>query len=132
MAGDAATWLMAIGLIGTGFLAVPILTGSAAYAMCEIFGWACSLDAKIGQAKEFYITLTACMLGGLLIDFIGINPMDALLWTAVVNGLLAPPLLMLIMFIANNRAVIGARRGCGDQYPRTRSMCPSFCCSLLY
>lgn len=111
LAGDAATWLMAIGLIGTGFLAVPILTGSAAYAVCEIFGWPCSLDAKARQAKEFYITLTLCTLGALLIDFVGINPMDALLWTAVVNGLLAPPLLVLIMLMANNRAVMGEHVG---------------------
>lgn len=111
LAGDAATWLMAIGLIGTGFLAVPILTGSAAYAMCEIFGWPCSLDANVRQAKEFYITLSACTLAGLLIDFIGINPMDALLWSAVVNGVLAPPLLMLIIFITNNRSVMGRHVG---------------------
>jgi Mn2+/Fe2+ NRAMP family transporter len=111
LAGDAATWLMAIGLIGTGFLAVPILTGSAAYALCEIFGWTCSLDANARQAKEFYITLTACTLGALLIDFVGINPMDALLWTAVVNGLLAPPLLILIMLMVNNRAVMGKHTG---------------------
>ncbi|UVT16422.1 MAG: divalent metal cation transporter [Nitrospira sp.] len=111
LAGDAATWLMAVGLIGTGFLAVPILTGSAAYALCEIFGWPCSLDAQPSQAKEFYLTLSACTLGALLIDFVGINPMDALLWTAVINGLLAPPLLMLIVLIANNRAVMGEHTG---------------------
>lgn len=59
LAGDAATVLMALGLIGTGILAVPILTGSAGYAMCEAFGWNCSLDAKPGQAKEFYLILCA-------------------------------------------------------------------------
>jgi NRAMP (natural resistance-associated macrophage protein)-like metal ion transporter len=109
LAGNAATMLMALGLIGTGFLAVPILTGSAAYAVCETFGWRCSLDAKPGQAKEFYIILAASTIGGLLINFIGINPMDALFWTAVINGFLAPPLLVVIMLIANNRAIMGDR-----------------------
>ena len=111
LAGDVATWLMAIGLIGTGFLAVPILTGSAAYALCEIFGWPCSLNAAPRQAKEFYLVISACTLGALVIDFAGINPMDALVWTAVINGLLAPPLLVFIMLIVNNRAVMGEHAG---------------------
>jgi NRAMP (natural resistance-associated macrophage protein)-like metal ion transporter len=109
LAGNAATVLMALGLIGTGFLTVPILTGSAGYAICETFGWKCSLDARPGQAKEFYIVLGASTLGGLLLDYVGINPMDALFWTAVINGFLAPPLLVVIMLIANNRAVMGKR-----------------------
>src|SRR5262249_46547188 len=86
LAGDMATVLMALGLIGTGLLAVPILTGSAAYAVCETFGWKCSLDAKPGRAKEFYLVIGAATLGGLVIDFVGVNPMDALFWTAVLNG----------------------------------------------
>jgi Mn2+/Fe2+ NRAMP family transporter len=109
LAGDAATVLMALGLIGTGLLAVPILTGSAAYAVCETVGWKCSLDAKPGKAKEFYLVLVLSTLGGLLIDFIGISPMDALFWTAVINGFLAPPLLVVIMLIANNEQVMGKR-----------------------
>jgi Mn2+/Fe2+ NRAMP family transporter len=109
LAGDAATVLMALGLIGTGLLAVPILTGSAAYAVCETFGWKCSLDAKPGKAKEFYFVLGIATVGGLLIHFVGINPMDALFWTAVINGFLAPPLLVVIMIIANNREVLGKR-----------------------
>jgi Mn2+/Fe2+ NRAMP family transporter len=109
LAGNAATVLMALGLIGTGFLAVPILTGSAAYAVCETVGWKCSLDAKPGQAKEFYIVLATSTVGGLLINFVGFKPMDALFWTAVINGFLAPPLLVVIMLIANNRAIMGNR-----------------------
>jgi NRAMP (natural resistance-associated macrophage protein)-like metal ion transporter len=109
LAGNAATILMALGLIGTGVLAVPILTGSAAYAVCETFGWKCSFDAKPGQAKEFYIVLVVSTIGGLLINFIGINPMAALFWTAVINGFLAPPLLVVVMLIANNRAIMGTR-----------------------
>jgi NRAMP (natural resistance-associated macrophage protein)-like metal ion transporter len=109
LAGNAATILMALGLVGTGFLAVPILTGSAAYAICEAFGWKCTLGAKLHQAKEFYLVLGLSTLGGLLMNFIGISPMDALFWTAVLNGFLAPPLLVIIMLIANNKAVMGKR-----------------------
>ena len=109
LAGDAATILLALGLIGTGLLAVPILTGSAAYAVCETFGWKCSLDAKPGKAKEFYLVLTISTIGGLLIYFIGISPIAALFWTAVINGFLAPPLLAIIMLVANNKQVMGKR-----------------------
>ena len=109
IAGDAATILMALGLIGTGVLAVPILTGSAGYALCEAFGWRCSLDLQPGKAKEFYWAIGLSTLGGLAIDFVGINPMKALLWIAVINGFLAPPLLFLILRVANNRNVMGER-----------------------
>jgi Mn2+/Fe2+ NRAMP family transporter len=94
-------------------LAVPILTGSAAYAVCETFGWKCSLDARPGKAKEFYLILVISTLAGLLIDFIGINPMAALFWTAVINGFLAPPLLVVIMLIANRKQVMGRRVNTG-------------------
>jgi NRAMP (natural resistance-associated macrophage protein)-like metal ion transporter len=109
LAGNAATALMALGLVGTGLLAVPILTGSAAYAVCETFGWKCGLDAKPGKAREFYAVLGVSTAGGLLIDFVGVNPVDALFWTAVVNGFLAPPLLVVIMLIANSEPVMGKR-----------------------
>ena len=108
-AGDAAFALMAAGLIGTGILAVPVLTASASYAVCEAFGWKCSLDSKPGKAKEFYLILAASTVGGLLIDYIGISPLKALFWTAILNGLLAPPLLVVIMLVSNNKAVMGAR-----------------------
>jgi Mn2+/Fe2+ NRAMP family transporter len=109
LAGSAATVLMALGLIGTGLLAVPILTGSAGYAVCETFGWTCSLDAKPSKAREFYLVLAVSTLGGLLIDLIGVSPMAALFWTAVINGFLAPPLLVVIMLIANNEKIMGQR-----------------------
>jgi NRAMP (natural resistance-associated macrophage protein)-like metal ion transporter len=109
LAGDAATVLMALGLIGTGVLAVPVLTGSAAYAVCETVGWRCSFDAKPTKAREFYCVLGAATFGGLLIDAAGIGPITALFWTAVFNGFLAPPLLLVIMLVANNRAVMGDR-----------------------
>jgi len=109
LAGDGATLLLAIGLIGSGLLAVPILTGSAAYAIAEAFRWKAGLDEKPRHAKGFYAVIVASTLIGIMIDFVGINPIDALFWTAVINGVLAPPLLVVIMLIANNRAIMGRR-----------------------
>jgi len=109
LAGPAAKYLFAFGLIGTGFLAVPILTGSSAYAIAETFGWECSLDAKPREAPKFYGFIAASTLAGALINFAGINPIKALFWTAVINGLLAPPLLVLIMLVSNNPKVMGER-----------------------
>ncbi|PZS02674.1 MAG: iron transporter [Candidatus Chloroheliales bacterium] len=109
IAGDAAGLLLALGLIGSGLLAVPILTGSAAYAVAEMFGWKFGLDEKPGRAKQFYAVIAAATIIGMLINFIGINPIDALFWTAVINGFLAPPLLVVIMLVANNKKVMGKR-----------------------
>ena len=109
LAGDAASLLMAVGLIGAGVLAVPILTGSAGYAVCEAFGWKCTLDSKPSRAKEFYIVLALATIGGLLIDYFAVKPMSALFWTAVINGFLAPPLLVMLMLISNNRKIMGKR-----------------------
>lgn len=107
LAGDAAYFLLALGLIGAGFLAVPILTGSAAYAVSEAFGWKYGLNKKPERAKQFYAVIGVSTLIGMLINFIGINPIKALFWTAVINGFLAPPLLIVIMFVANNKKVMG-------------------------
>jgi len=109
VAGQGAYVLMALGLIGTGILAIPILTGSAAYSVAEVLGWKCGLDEKPAAAKEFYLVMTVCTLGALAINFFGVNPMKALFWTAVINGFLSPPLLIVVMFIANNRKVMGNR-----------------------
>jgi len=109
LAGDAATILLAVGLIGAGFLAVPILSGSAAYGVAEAFGWRHGLDTQPGRAKEFYGVIAAATLVGMLINFSGINTIDALVWTAVINGFVAPPLMVLIMLISNNRKIMGRR-----------------------
>jgi Mn2+/Fe2+ NRAMP family transporter len=90
-------------------LAVPILTGSAAYALAEAFGWKHGLDRKPGRAPEFYGVIAASTLIGLALNFWGVNAMDALVWAAVVNGLLTPPLLVVILLVANNKAVLGER-----------------------
>jgi Mn2+/Fe2+ NRAMP family transporter len=109
LAGNLATVLFAIGLIGAGLLAVPVLTGSAAYAVAETFGWKSGLDEKPRHAKKFYAVIAASTIVGVAIDFIGINPINALFWTAVINGVVAPPLLVVVMLIANNKRVMGKR-----------------------
>lgn len=109
LAGNACTVLLGLGLIGAGFLAVPILSGSAAYAMCEAFNWRCGLDEKVRQAHHFYLIIAISTVAGMLMNFVRINPIAALFWTAVINGFLAPPLLVLIMLVANNRQVMGDR-----------------------
>ncbi|HEY2826492.1 MAG TPA: divalent metal cation transporter [Pirellulales bacterium] len=109
LAGEAAYVLMALGLIGTGVLAVPILTGSAGYSFAEMVGWKCGLDKKPHAAKGFYWIIAAATAVALVIDFVGVNPMDALFWTAVINGFLAPPMLVIVMLIANDRKVMGRR-----------------------
>jgi NRAMP (natural resistance-associated macrophage protein)-like metal ion transporter len=109
IAGDAAALLLAIGLIGSGFLAVPVLTGSSAYAVSETFGWKEGLGQKARDARGFYGVIVAGTAVGMLFNFLGINPIDALFWTAVLNGFLAPPLLVLVMLVANDRNVMGSR-----------------------
>lgn len=107
IAGNFATVLFAIGLIGSGCLAVPVLAGSAAYAISEAFGWKYGLDEHPGRAKQFYSIIAIAMVAGMCMNFLGINPIAALFWTAVINGVLAPPLLVLLMLIVNNRAIMG-------------------------
>jgi NRAMP (natural resistance-associated macrophage protein)-like metal ion transporter len=110
LAGPWAKTLLALGLIGAGFLAVPILTGSAAYAVAEAFGWQYGLNKRPGRAKEFYGVIVVATLVGLGINYIGIDPIKALFWSAVINGLLAPPLMVLIMLVANHEGIMGQRR----------------------
>jgi len=113
IAGSAATILFAIGIIGAGFLAVPVLTGSSAYAVAETFGWKYGLDTKPNEARQFYAVIAVSTFVGMLLNFIGVNPIDALFWTAVINGILAPPLLVLIMLISNDKKIMGKEsNGC--------------------
>jgi Mn2+/Fe2+ NRAMP family transporter len=109
LAGDAAALLLAIGLIGSGFLVVPVLTDSSAYAVAETCGWTSGLSRKVRDARGFYGVIAAGAVFGMLFNFLGINPIDALFWTAVLNGFLAPPLLVLVMLLANDRAIMGSR-----------------------
>lgn len=109
IAGRWSTWLLALGLIGAGFLAVPILTASSAYAMSEVFGWRFGLDKQPGRAPQFYGVIALSTLVGIELNFVGIGAVTALYWTAVINGFLAPLLLVLIMLLSGNRAVMGER-----------------------
>ena len=107
IAGQFAFALFAVGIIGTGLLAVPILAGSEAYAVSETFGWTEGLDRKPREAKAFYGAIAAATAGGILLNLVNIDPMRALYWAAVVNGLLAPPLMVVTMLIARNKAIMG-------------------------
>lgn len=106
LAGDFAYLLFAVGLIGAGFLAVPILTGSSAYAIAEVFGWKHGFDEKPRRAKLFYAFIIVPTLIGMAINFLGINLISALFWTEVVNGFLTPALLMIIMLVCNNKEIM--------------------------
>ncbi len=90
-------------------LAVPILTGSSAYALAEILRWKRGLDQKPQRASKFYMLIAASTVAGMLINFIGMNPISALFWTGVLNGFVAPPLLFLLMRVSNNPKVMGKR-----------------------
>lgn len=109
IAGRFSGELLAIGLIGTGFLAVPILTASTAYAFSEAFGWRHGLDASPGHAPRFYAILAASTIIGMQVNLMGISPIAMLFWTAVINGFLAPVLLVFIMLVSNDKRVMGER-----------------------
>ena len=102
LAGNLAYWLYTLGLLGVGFLAIPTLTGSAAFAFAELFNWRHGLDEKPKRAKSFYGVIALSTLIAVVLDFSGINPVKALYWTAVVNGLLAPFLLSGILVVASD------------------------------
>ncbi len=105
--GDFAGILFAAGMIGAGLLAIPILSGSAAYAIAEAFGWEYGLDTHWSRAKPFYAVIVLATIAGVAMNFLGINPIDALFYTAVLNGIIAPPLLVMVMLAARNPKVMG-------------------------
>lgn len=107
IAGDLSFLLFAVGIIGIGLLAVPVLAGSAAYALSETFGWTEGLNRRPHEAKAFYGAIVVAVLGGVALNLIGIDPMQALYWTAVINGLLAPPLMVMTMLAASNPKIMG-------------------------
>ena len=107
LAGNAAKILFALGVIGVGFLAVPVMTGGAAYDLCQSIGWKYGLGKKPAQAKRFYIAIAGFSIVGMAINFLGINPMKALVFAGIVQGFSTPPLMLLIMLVTNNRTVMG-------------------------
>ncbi len=106
-AGSFAFLLFAMGIVGTGLLAVPVLAGSASYALSEAFGWKEGLYRKFNQAHGFYGVITIATLVGLLINFTPIKPFRMLYYTAVLNGICAPPLMIMIILIGNNKQILG-------------------------
>jgi Mn2+/Fe2+ NRAMP family transporter len=98
-----------VGLVGAGVLAVPVLTGSVAYGVTEAFGWRSGLDRTLTKAPQFYAVIIAATLVGMAINFLGINPISALVLSAILNGLVAAPPLVLVMLVSNNRAAMGER-----------------------
>ena len=108
IAGDFAFWLFALGIAGTGMLAVPVLAGSAAYAVTESFRWRNGLDLKVQQARKFYGIIVLATLGGMLLDYAPIDPIEALVLSAQINGVIAVPVMAIMMLLAQNRKIMGA------------------------
>jgi Mn2+/Fe2+ NRAMP family transporter len=105
-AGKFAATLFTVGIVGVGFLAIPTLAGSVAYACAETLNWRQGLDKKMKQARAFYAVILLSTAAGVALDFAGINPVKALYWTAVINGLLAPFLLVAILIVASDKKLM--------------------------
>lgn len=110
LAGEGAYLLFTLGIIGTGLLAVPVLAGSASYAISESLGWKYGLYRKLKEANAFYGVIIISTLIGLAINFIGLDPIKALIYSAVANGLIAPVILVLIVLMGNDKRVVGERK----------------------
>ncbi|MEY5097385.1 MAG: hypothetical protein RJA36_104 [Pseudomonadota bacterium] len=107
LAGDFAYLLFAAGILGVGLIGVPVLAGSAAYALAEAMGWEWGLERKVGEARGFYAVIAISLLAALAIQFSPISPMKALFWSAVINGIVAVPLLVLIIVLVSRKSVMG-------------------------
>jgi Mn2+/Fe2+ NRAMP family transporter len=108
LAGDFAFLLFAIGILGVGLIGVPVLAGSGAYALAEAMGWKSGLERKATDARGFYGIIGVSVLAGLGIQFLPISPMKALFWSAVINGVVAVPLMVVIMLLVSKKSVMGA------------------------
>jgi len=109
LAGNGAYWLFSLGLIGAGMIGVPVLAGSSAYAVAESAAWGGSLADKVGFSREFYGVIGGGLILGLALDYFGFNAVSMLFWSAVLNGVLAPPLIVIVLLLTSNPAVMGAR-----------------------
>ncbi|MDE2333142.1 MAG: divalent metal cation transporter [Rhodospirillales bacterium] len=108
LAGHGAYLLFALGIFGVGLIGVPVLAASSAYAAAETFGWTWGLERRADQARAFYGIIAVSVLAGLLLQYAPINPMRALFWSAVINGIIAVPLLVVVTWLATRRAIMGA------------------------
>ena len=107
VAGRFVFLVFGLGIIGTGMLAVPVLAGSSAYALGEALGWHVGLARKPGRAKAFYVTIAVAMVVGGIINFTPIDPIKALFWSAVINGVVAVPVMVMMMLLSSNQAAMG-------------------------
>lgn len=107
LAGNLAYLLFAIGVIGTGLIAIPVLSGSLSYIFTETFGWEQGLDKKFHEAKGFYVIIAISLIVGLSLNYIGISPIKALIYTAILYGITAPVLIAIILHISNNKKIMG-------------------------
>ncbi len=107
LAGEAAYYLFALGIIGTGLLAIPVLCGSLSYIISETFDWEQGLDKKFAEAKPFYFVVIISLLVGLCINYIGISPIQALIYSAILYGLTSPIIIAIVIHISNNKKVMG-------------------------
>jgi NRAMP (natural resistance-associated macrophage protein)-like metal ion transporter len=107
LAGNGAYWLFTVGLIGTGMLGVPVLAGSSAYAIAEAMAWGASLDRRPRLAPKFYAVLAIAMALGVVLDRVGLDAVKMLFWSAILNGVLAPPLIVLVVLLSSDRTVMG-------------------------
>ena len=107
LAGNMAYLLFAVGVIGTGLIAIPVLCGSVSYIFAETFEWEQGLDKKFHEAKGFYVIIAISLILGLSLNYIGISPIDALIYTAILYGLTAPVLIAIILHISNNKKIMG-------------------------
>jgi NRAMP (natural resistance-associated macrophage protein)-like metal ion transporter len=105
-AGEISKIVFALGIIGTGLLSIPILAGSTAYALSDTFGWKKGLSKKFGQAKAFYLIIVICGIIGLSINILGINPIKALVYTSVINGVVSVPILFILMRLSNDNDIL--------------------------
>jgi len=108
IAGDFAYMLFALGILGVGMIGVPVLAGSGAYALSEAMGWRKGLERKVNDARGFYAIISVSVLAGLGIQYSPISPMKALFWSAVINGLVAVPLMVVIIILVSKKSVMGA------------------------
>ena len=107
LAGNFAFMLFAVGILGVGLIGVPVLAGSGAYALCEAMGWKWGLERKATDARGFYGIIAVSVLAGLLIQYLPISPMKALFWSAVINGIVAVPLMAVIILLVSKKSVMG-------------------------
>jgi Mn2+/Fe2+ NRAMP family transporter len=107
IAGDFAFALFALGIIGTGLLAIPVLAGSAAYAVADVFGWPSTLEAKFPEARGFYVIILTATIVGFVLGFSSLDPIRMLVWSAVLNGIVSVPVMAMMMILITSPSVMG-------------------------